>query len=305
MKEELAANPELQSLAYFAKSVKKRIKRDWDLIICITGERGVGKSTLSNWLGLLIDDKFTLKDSVAYLPTEQGLVKKFNELSEYSYFSIDEAVRALYKMQFMNRLQQMITQMYNTERYQNKVTGLCIPRFRDLTEGFRNHLVRVWINVITRGVAVAYVIDDDKDVKDPWHLEENFKIKKKMYRAVPVTKRTIEQKIEIERRLINYMGEFYFPDMAEPYKSQYIQYRAESRREIKKQLLHDMTITKREQKYRAAIGCLGYALTKIDPQFKFQSFCHKYRFPLSFAMLLNHSRRWARDHDLEFLNDTD
>ncbi len=205
----------------FANLVKRRLRQDWDLVIAITGEEGCGKSTFAMILGALIDRRFDFEKNVSFLPDEKEIRNEFRRLKKYQCYVIDEAIRSLYKMNFMSSLQQSLIQMWATERFQNKATILVLPRFKDLTENFRNHRVKVWIHVLARGHAVAYIRDDDSHSKDPWLFDYTFKYKFKAFKRSNVATIPVEERLKIERKLRNYLVDFEFPDMSEEDKSRY------------------------------------------------------------------------------------
>ena len=166
-----------KNLKSFVNALKDRCNDDWDTVIAIAGEERSGKSQLSILLGLLIDPKFDLVKNVAYLPDTGEILEKFKALNAKQYFSIDEAIKVMYKLRFMDKNQSSLNEMYATEAWKNNITALCIPRFTDLSEFARNHRVKIWIQIIDRGFAVAFA-KDEKNVffSDPWHLKENTKI---------------------------------------------------------------------------------------------------------------------------------
>jgi hypothetical protein len=208
-------------LKLFCSNVKKRLHNDFDAVIAISGYEGLGKSTLEVLMGQQIDPKFELDNNMAYMPTYKYMSDKFNSLPQFSFFGIDEAIKVLHKYQWMNKLQQAIVRLYATERKQNKCTVLCIPRFKDLNENFRNHRVLVWVHVITRGVAVAYLKDDNEFAKDPWHMAENYIIKQRMLGRKSVSDRTIEDKLRAAKKTMNYWFDFEFPDLDDKTKARY------------------------------------------------------------------------------------
>jgi len=129
-------------------------------------------------------------------------------------------------------------------------TILCIPRFIDLTENFRNHRVKVWIHIFTRGEAVVYFKDTDPHTGDPWHIKDSLKRKDWFLRKYKVVDRKISQQIAIEKRMPTYYGVLNFPDMSEETKEQYISMKIKSRE--KKKLIEQVTpsrVGKREQRY--------------------------------------------------------
>src|SRR5690349_23241258 len=96
---------------------------------------------------------FDLTNNIAYVADADTIKKQFWSIPQESYLSLDEAIKALYKMDFNSALQKILITMYATERWQRKATGICISRITDLTEQFRNHKVRLWIKIMKRGYA--------------------------------------------------------------------------------------------------------------------------------------------------------
>lgn len=202
-----------RELIAFTNLIRRRLRQDWDIVLAITGEEGCGKSTLGMLIGGLIDKRFDFNRNVSYLPEADEIRAQFTSLKKYQCYVIDEAIRALYKMNFMSNLQQTLVQMWATERYQNKATIMIIPRFRDLTENFRNHRVKIWIHVITRGHAVVYIRDDDPHQLDPWQFDYMMRYKQKAYGRRNVATIDIGKKLKVERRMRNYLFDFEFPDL--------------------------------------------------------------------------------------------
>jgi len=179
-----------------------------------------------------------MEKNASFLPDATEIKKEFTSLPRYSVYLIDEAVRGLWKYKWSSGVQQALLEMYQTERHQNKCTLLCIPRFKDFTEHFRNHRIKIWIHVLARdprrdpqGVAIAYLRDDDKDQTDPWHLVENIKLKDKLFRNKPIYMRSLNEKINAERKMSNFYFFLEFADLPEDIKTEYVTKKVESRRQ--------------------------------------------------------------------------
>jgi len=226
-----------QDLIDFSNALRDRLEDDWDIVVALTGENGVGKTTLGILLGFLTDGNgFDLKKNVAYFPDAKEIINKFNDLEPHSFFDITEAGKSLYKLRWMEKLQVAINQMYITERWQNKATGLEIPRFTDLNDYFRNHRVKVWIQVVDRGFGIAFLRDDvNIFVSDPWYLKQNakiineFRIKRKK-RLIDITK---EEKKFLYKKTSNFFFAFTFPQLPEEIEERYKELRTESREKEK------------------------------------------------------------------------
>ena len=227
-----------KDLLDFANMIIKRLKLDWDIVIAITGEEGSGKSSLAIWLGFLIQRLFNLEKNIAYLPSSKQIKQKFNTLPPFSVFVVDEAVKGLHKYKWFDEVQQTVIELYATERFQNKCSLMLMPRFRDFTENFRNHRIKVWIHIINRNskegkaIAVAYLRDDDKDAKDPWHFDENIKMKKKKFSRKSIVSRTVVEKLSYEKKTLNYLFDFEFPKLPKDIEKQYTLLKMASRKEI-------------------------------------------------------------------------
>jgi len=237
------------------KEIRQRLKADFDAVLAVSGaDPGIGKTHLGIQLGMQIDKNFDLDKNIAYLPDDQEIIEKFNKIDQYSVLQIDEAGNVLYKLQWMSRMQQSINQMYMTERKQNKCTILCIPRFTDLNEHFRNYRVKFWIWIPTRGVGILYRRDDDKDARDPWHFDDNRRFKRKFWerRGKRMTEITIEELVKIEKQTTNYVCHFTFDKLPEELENKYKEYHAKYKkisqeREIEKQLESMSTTSKRKE----------------------------------------------------------
>jgi len=248
----------------FAKDIRKRLRNDWDCVIAITGRSGVGKSCLAFLLDILIDDHFSIDNNLSLIPNEKQLKKQFCSLKRYSIFHVDEAVRALLKYKWYDKLQQALIELYETERWRNICTLLLIPRFKNLTENFRNHRVDINIHIYDRGRAIVFFKDPDKDIDDPWHMKENLKKKEKGLRY-KVIERSIDEIMFSERKSPTYGFEFRFPDFAkiDPETWQYYESLKIKSREDEEEIEKELeTISQREERYKLALGALVNVLRR-------------------------------------------
>lgn len=222
-----------KTFAFFINKIKERLRDDWDLVIAVSGTEGVGKSSLGIEMCKAIDKNFLLDKNVSYLPDAKEIFDKLNSINQYGAYLIDEAVRVLHKHHWFDNVQQKINEWYATERYQNKVTILCIPRFTNLTENFRNHRVNIWVHVLARGIAIVYLKDLDKDTDDPWHIKFNRQLKEKLYKNKRVAEISIQAYLYAERKTKNYLFDFTFPDLAPEEKNLYLELKVKSRDKLK------------------------------------------------------------------------
>lgn len=206
----------------FCQMARKRLKQDKDAVFCISGEEGIGKSTLAIEVAKGIDKDFKLETHELIKPTAEEMTKKITELPKGSAIICDESMRILYKQQWQNRKQKYLNKLFSLCRQEQKIVILCLPRFTDLNEYFRNWRVLVWIHVLDRGKAILFARDWSPFCKDIWWLDENQKLIER-YRG---HKRLIifdtDDKVKVLAKSKNFMGVLDFPDLDEETKKQYL-----------------------------------------------------------------------------------
>lgn len=247
------------NLFYIAKLIRIKISKShesgkYDFVVAFTGTAGSGKSTLAIMLGILVDKKYNISKNIVYIPKSNEVKKKFDLIDDGSVFHVDEAIKSLYKLKWYEKEQQSITETYATERYKRICSFFLMPRFQDFTEGFRNYRINLWIWIVDRGTAIIYMRDNDKDIKDPWHTDENIKIKNEYFKRRSVMYKSTEAILQAERKTPNYICDFKFPDYAEidpdGYKL-YEQMKLESRKVDDN--VDEEKLSLREQKYKMGL----------------------------------------------------
>ena len=224
-----------KKLKLFAKLVRRKLRDNWDVVIGITGFPGTGKTTLAIILSYLIDENYTFEVNVCFIPKPQEIKKMYYNIKPCGAFHIDEASKALHKHKWWDATQQTLNILYDTEReFHYLATILVMPRFQNFTENFRNFRIKYWMNIMERGVGVCYIKDEDKDVLDPWHIDENYKRKIKRWTITRrrIFERTTEDILRLESKLPNYWFTFTFPDLPEEVKKKFSALKAESRKSL-------------------------------------------------------------------------
>lgn len=203
-----------ENLRFFCTQVKKDLRNEYDYVIGITGYPGYGKSTLAAILALLIDNDYEFSFNICFIPTSKEIQESYMKLNMYSILHVDEASRGLHKQKWYDKVQQTLNTLYDTEREGHYLcTLLLMPRFQNFTENFRNFRIKYWINVVERGLAIVYKRDEDKDAKDPWHIDENYKLKFKKWRSKKIYERDIPSVVRMEQQTMNYWFYFQFPEI--------------------------------------------------------------------------------------------
>jgi len=236
----------IQSLDYnfrfFAREIRKMIRDELDCVIAITGYPGLGKSNLASILGMLIDFDYDFENNICFIPTSKVIKDTYMSLPIFSYFHIDEASKGLHKQKWYDKIQQTVNTLYDTERENhNLCTAVLMPRFQNFTENFRNFRIIYWIHITTRGIAIVYRKDEDKDTKDPWHIDENYKKKSKIWKGKRVFERSLNDIIRTEQKTPNYWFYFKIPPIPKEIWDIYKKCKRESR-EVEKEQENDMQL---------------------------------------------------------------
>lgn len=214
-----------------AKSFVNRAKDDRDVVLAVTGYEGEGKSTYA--VAQVIDilkhlgktDEEILEnfnDYMIYSPNKEEMYKKITNKEKYLPINSDEAIKALYKLNWASENQKFLNTLFALCRKENKINILCMPRFSDFNEYFRNHRIMYWLLIVERGTGILMQKDWNPFTKDPWHMEENRKfIDEKMYR-----KKLIEfdanEKINLLSKTKNFVAIVKWDNIGTRFKNVYL-----------------------------------------------------------------------------------
>jgi len=202
----------------------KRVKQDKDACVGITGDEGDGKSTLAVWIiieclkkqGKTDEEiKQILNDYIVYSPNKDEMMAKIVGLPKYSPISADEAIKILYKMNWATDIQKFLNMLYAVCRQENKISLLCMPRFIDFNEFFRNHRIKFWIHIISRGHAVFFIRDWSPFSKDPWWIQDSQKTIDMHYKSkkLKIVDFNDEEMIFLLKKAKIFVGEIMFDDL--------------------------------------------------------------------------------------------
>lgn len=237
-------NPK-QNIIWLSNIIIRRLKSDFDMYSIIEGNRGRGKSSLLIMLSLLIcryaglyknkktgkivkvlprttpmsDDwerltvSFDFKKHISFLDNVEDVKKKFNSISKYEPFGLDEGSKNLHRQNWASKMQFMLVKLSDTQRYQNKAFFICFPNFRELNSVFRNDRVMLRLYVYERGQCIISLKDPNRYALDPWHLDSNFDTTEYYLKRYPIISRGPKQILYAESKTKNYAGNFAFPDL--------------------------------------------------------------------------------------------
>ena len=133
-----------------AEIIKERIAHMKDVFIIVTGDRGIGKSTLILKLCLEVDSAFSV-DQVAFKLEDFG--RLFNENPQgdgakgvYPQVVMDEAGHALYGMDWLTREQKVIAKELIISRIKRQILYMAVPKRKQLNNQVRD-MAFIWVHV--------------------------------------------------------------------------------------------------------------------------------------------------------------
>jgi hypothetical protein len=145
-------------------SLKERQKIEKDAFILVTGDTGVGKSSLIANICFkhgVTDDNVILNDGTKmFIPEEDFII----DPEEFAYKMVtkqgqvlwlDEARRAANRRNWYNSIQKSIVDRKNTNRKLFNIYFLCMPYEKEFDISLSSHLT-IWIWVKKRGLAEVY-----------------------------------------------------------------------------------------------------------------------------------------------------
>lgn len=158
----------------------KRIERNYDNVIAITGFEGTGKSTLSiieaHKLSRRLNMPFSLEGNVIYNPTYESIIHSLTTKPKRSTVIVDEAIKTMYNRNWSGKAQKELNAIFTTIRKRNLSVFLNIPSFDELDSFFKNYRVYVWQHILKRGRATLMIKDTNPLNPDPF----NTKLAKKL-----------------------------------------------------------------------------------------------------------------------------
>lgn len=207
------------TLIKVAKLLEESLVHEWDNVIAITGDEGTGKSMLAMQLAHHINNEFTMKDNVAFVPDEKQIYNMVTGLPPFSAIVLDEAIKAFYKLNWNNRMQIMLNELFTMCRNEHKATILCIPSILDLNKFMRSRRVRVWIHVMNRGFACVFMKDKSPFTEDPFHIDDTIRLIKK--KNMNFTKLRFHKQVDFLRSLPNFADFITFPKLTRRSEKEY------------------------------------------------------------------------------------
>lgn len=187
-------NERARNLKRLANTIRKRLDKDKDAVVCIDGVVGAGKSTLSVALSYLINNRFDIGKQFIFSPNTQNVIGIAQDSKSHDVIVMDEGIKCLYKLNWMTNNQKKLNIYYNVNRFENKVTIINIPGFNDLNLQFRKQRVSFRVYVYSRGKAAVFMKPRAMNAEDPWDVYSAEQKRKRWFSNNPAIGNSIWEK---------------------------------------------------------------------------------------------------------------
>jgi len=162
------------------EQLKIRHDEDRDTVIAVTGQQGMGKSSLSVLLAQELGKelgtrRFDLQQDVIYAGDEKEVYNKmYGEDKEFTKsvpIVFDEFLSYASKHKWFSTENRYLEDVFLVSRTQNKPCFLVGPRLGDFSEQFRNQRIIINLEILRRGRAVVFLRHPSSFLSDPWNLK--------------------------------------------------------------------------------------------------------------------------------------
>lgn len=197
------------------------VQNDFDVIVFVEGNRGLGKSTLLYKIGTRLNSrgivKFNPRKHITY--SREDAIKLLATCRR-TFILPDEMINVAYGRDFYEQDQKVLLKGLNMYRDSCNVFAGAIPKFIDLDIQMKR-LCKIRITVIRRGIAIIQTQLRGINREDPWDTKHNLKIELKNYKkSAPFGKLTTAK------------GILYFTDLSESQKKEYQSIKREKRNKV-------------------------------------------------------------------------
>ena len=165
--------------------IKRFLDHDWDYVLAISGDAGVGKSSLTGELAKEVDPYFTFRRNNFY--SRREMRKAIWNYPTKSFINADEAINMLYRRDYYEQKQKQLLKDLDMIRDRNEAMSFLAPDFWSLDSKILNsRRIKIWIFCERRGVGYIFRHDKKQFNKAPWNVNLNMKLLKNwMYGVHP------------------------------------------------------------------------------------------------------------------------
>lgn len=159
------------SLVNLVRIIREWQSNEFDGIIIIDGNRGIGKSNLACLIGFRC--KFKPKKDIVF--SRDDVINAMKQ--KHKIIVADEMINVTHNRDFFVSQQKKLIKILNMYRDNCNILICCVPNFWDLDNQIRN-LCKMRINVVRRGLAVIHTKNQTSFSTDKWDRSYNEKIEK-------------------------------------------------------------------------------------------------------------------------------
>lgn len=208
----------------FVRFIHKFQQEDFDLLIGVSSFKGFGKTTFANQVGKRLVKK--------YMPGENWSFDRFNawdnndvrtkahELPFYGPMLCDEAVRFAMAEDWMYWDSKDLKKLFTQIRTKHLATFFNVPDIWWLDRKYREGMMTVWVHIISKGYAIAFLPDLRPGLDDRFHRKELLKHIKPFNFFTP-----LDKILPSFRGHPCYYDEFAFPKLPEEEYQSYLKIR--------------------------------------------------------------------------------
>ena len=137
-------------IEFLAECIKERIDHKRDCPILVTGDRGIGKSTVKIKTARKVDPAFDI-DKIAFRLEEFESIFRDNPYGDgekgiYPQVDMDEAGHALYGPEWLAKEQRIIAKQLIISRIKRQIIWMAVPKRMQFNNQLRN-MAAIWVHV--------------------------------------------------------------------------------------------------------------------------------------------------------------
>lgn len=165
-----------ERLRNFVKLVRTMQESNMDMIMPITGPKGIGKSTFE-----IVFSREYVKQYMAvnnYNPEEwiafdhEDLKTKIHTLPPFSPILADEAIRFAYNLDWNTKESKELVKLLTQSRPKRQIIFMAVPGLESLQKAFRRDLITFWVHIIKKGFAMVFKPNLAPNTEDPFMLKK-------------------------------------------------------------------------------------------------------------------------------------
>ena len=139
-----------EGFAYWMAVIRDRVRHNFDAVVIISGDEGLGKSSLALRMAEVLDPTFQV-GRICY--TSKDVLSRFRDTEKGRVIIYDEAARSLLGANSNTPEAKSLAMALMLVREKGLITILNIPRIRELAPSMRARRATLWFYIPQRGIA--------------------------------------------------------------------------------------------------------------------------------------------------------